>query len=81
MQFLLTKDELDALVPKEQVQVRDEVLAVAAKAVMRAGGRACWHDTQSRGYCDDCPLVALMHEAHMSRELRVICDKQKAFSK
>jgi hypothetical protein len=63
MQFILTREELDALVPRTELQAAQEALIVARKAILKAAGYTCIHDRipdehgrRYGGYCDSCPV-------------------------
>lgn len=59
MQYLLTQDEMNALVPKDEVAQRDLALAAAREKILDLAGFHCIHKPSPNpnrgGYCDDCP--------------------------
>ncbi len=58
MQYLMTQEERDALVPKHEITLRDHALAAAREKLLLLAGFDCIHDDAGRnsgGYCDDCP--------------------------
>jgi len=70
VQYILTQEELDARVPRKELEeTQKEIQQVAGLLEKQVG---CWRLTASRhGYCDDCPLG----------KLRRICTKSREWSK
>lgn len=92
MQYLLTKEELDALTPKTEVAIRDEVLAVARVELLKALDYGCWHDVKretflghSMGYCDDCPIGshdgAFGLKSPVYHKSKLLCTLSRNYSK
>ena len=82
MQYLMTKDELDAMVPKSALAERDTALAEARTKILVLSGFSCVHDEDgpnSYGYCDECPCSAAANE--WRREWDHICNLHKRYSK
>lgn len=52
MQYILTQEEYDNMLPKILVAKRDEALEVARKIIVKLSGIAC-----GTAYCDDCPIA------------------------
>ncbi len=91
MQYLLTKEELDALVPKEDKKQRDKALEIARKRILELSGRECAHDNHSLR-CDGCPCLQTDQESKdyqfsvgSSHDLyqlhKLICSLPRNFSK
>ena len=72
MQYILTKEEYDDLVPRSIYVKRCDEIKELQQMVMNATGYICRYDKQDDYeyfYCDNCPLA------------RFNCDKRKEFSK
>lgn len=72
MQYILTKEEFDDLVPRSIYVKRCDEIKELQQLVMKATGYICRYDSQGDYvyfYCDNCPL------AHFD------CGKRKEFSK
>lgn len=62
MQYLLSKEELDNLVPKSDKEKREKALELARKRILKLSEFNCSYD--NRGcYCDNCPCLASDEEA------------------
>ncbi len=65
MQYILTKEEIDALVPKAALDELSADYAKASLLVARATRGSCIHDPdkpgkpRNYGYCDDCGMANL----------------------
>lgn len=71
MQYILTKEEYDDLVPRSIYVKRCDEIKELQELVMKATGYICRYDSQGDYvyfYCDNCPL------AHFD------CGKRKEFS-
>ncbi len=69
MQYLLTKEEYENLVPKERYNTEKDKVEKLNKQVLELSGRSCVQETQGDfGYCDFCPIT-------------LTCTKIKRFSK
>lgn len=73
MQFILSKEEFDELVGREEKirQQYNEHLMAAGDLVLEVGKYKCWRVERSRGYCDNCPLA----------EKRLLCTRPRDWSK
>lgn len=72
MQYILTKQEYDDLVPRSIYVARCDEIKELQQLVMKATGYICRYDSQGAYecfYCDNCPI------AHFD------CGKRKEFSK
>lgn len=72
MQYILTEEEYNNLVPKSKYLERNNQLVELQQLVMKATGYTCRYDSQGDYvyfYCDNCPI------AHFD------CGKRKEFSK
>jgi hypothetical protein len=90
MKYILTKEELDDLVPKKDKEKQRKALEHARKKILRISEFTCIYDG---GYkCDGCPTITLKKEredyenkignSHDLYELdELICTKTKNFSK
>lgn len=76
MMYILSQEELDGLVSVEQVNKLIVALATAKAAILQAAGKTCWRKSDSRGYCDDCPVYQLAMKHHF-----LICTETKEWSK
>jgi hypothetical protein len=75
MQYILTQEEYDALVPKKE----KAQLAEARDAIVNALiGDRCIHSRRETGdgYCDDCPLAHMKGRYEFSP-----CGRPREFSK
>ena len=87
MQYLLTQAELDALVPKAEVERRDKFLELARDLVLKHAKVQCIHAKPKlpgshrhyAGYCDDCPLSDLTFPRELGKNQ--ICKLPKHYSK
>jgi hypothetical protein len=62
MHYLLTREELDALVSAEKLKEAKAALEIARKAILQAAGHTCIHEPGARyGYCDTCPVSQIGH--------------------
>lgn len=62
MQYLLTQEERDGLVPKDEVTLRDAALSVARDKILQLANFNCIHkddESMDNGYCDLCPCSTL----------------------
>lgn len=91
MQYLLSKDELDNLVPKKEVEDRVEALELARKRILEVSQFRCMYDVRT-GYCDSCPCLMKDEEAReyesttghrgkLYEKYTLICGLRKSFSK
>ncbi len=72
MQYILTKQEYDDLVPRSIYVARCEEIKELQQLVMKATGYTCRYDSQGEYvyfYCDNCPIA------------QFDCGKRKEFSK
>jgi hypothetical protein len=53
MQYILTQEEKDNLVPKSEVEKRDEALELARRIIVNLAGIQCG------GYCNFCPVSSI----------------------
>lgn len=66
MQYILTKEELDNLVPKQDNTDRDKALEIARKRILSLSGFQCIHEDSGHGFsrrCDGCPCLMRDDEA------------------
>jgi len=85
MKYLLTVEEYENLVPKQELKKHKEALEWARNEILRRANFECVYGEQ-RGwsYCDQCPVSSTGEDDnrppsyHMTM---VICDKNKKYSK
>ena len=83
MQYLLTQDEMDELVPKWKLDEREEALAWAKKAILGLANFRCIHEG-GFAYCDECPLsnIGDVKADKLSYEIsRHVCGAPRKYSK
>ena len=69
MQYLLTKEEYEKLVPKEKYEAEKDKVKMLNKQVLELSGRSCVQVvSRDFGYCDFCPIIRT-------------CTRDKIFSK
>lgn len=81
MQYILTEEEHEKLVPKKQLQESKEALEVARRIIVRHGTMQCGED-----YCDYCPISDigedLITEGRPNHEVsRLICTLPRRYGK
>jgi transposase-like protein len=78
MQFILTKDEYEALAPVIELEKKAEALEVAREIIVKLSGVKCGHE-----YCDKCPLDYLRPTHHgITRDIsHLICTKGRNYGK
>lgn len=82
MQYILTQEEMDNLVPKKQVEDRDKALSMLRDMVLKGVSVKCWRDEPHHyGYCDKCPLAPLYNPASLREVTMLLCDRPKEYSK
>jgi hypothetical protein len=54
MQYLLTQEEMDRLVPKVDLVKATDAIGAMRRMIVPVG--KCVHDQLGPAYCDDCPL-------------------------
>lgn len=69
MQYILTQEEYNNLIPKEKYNTEKDKVETLNKQVLEFSGRSCVQETQGDfGYCDFCPIT-------------LTCTRVKRFSK
>ena len=80
MQYILTKEEYEALTPKTNVEERDKALNEARMIILRLSEMPC-----GESYCDYCPISYLGgkdDEYRPSHEItNLICTLNKRYGK
>jgi len=82
MQYLLTQEERDSLVGKEEVVLRDHALAAAREKLLQLADFDCIHKPGGRnidGYCSDCPCSPIADGNDYKTWIRV-CWLQQSYS-
>lgn len=75
MEYILTQEEYDNLVPKSELNKAKEKIDILNDKVLKLSGFSCIYDKKSVfSYCDLCPLNRL-------RDGTGTCNKVKSFSK
>jgi hypothetical protein len=79
MQYILTDEEYQALVPAKTLQKHKEALEIARGKLLSATGFTYIHESDSRHeeYCDDCPCSP--YDVDYSH-CELICTKPKNYS-
>ena len=83
MQHLLTEDELDNLVPLQQLREKELALKVAREKILYLANYDCIHDKKGsgyKGYCDNCPL-SVFQENEYSSLMKSICTLTQSYGK
>ena len=79
MQYILSKAELNDLVPIEKIISRTKALAKANETILKLANFTCIHDIDSSSpYCDDCPVS---FKAWGNESSNLICASPKNYSK
>lgn len=79
MQYLLTQQEYDKLVPKAELDSARKALALAREAILRSAKFTCIHEGK-RGYCDFCPIGDLAGKIAYN-DSKLICTLHREYSK
>lgn len=94
MQYVLTKEEYDALNERPTLAVEQQLRSTVEKLateLLRARGYQCIHDYPSgqyHGHCDDCPLSGYWSKKTKTDsqflnydESKIACTKARDYSK
>ena len=83
MQYILTKEEMNELCPKEQRDELREALDEAREALLKATGYVCVYDREGAyvGYCDGCPCDDISRNKGELKYAKIICNKSRAYGK
>ena len=81
MQYILSQDELDNLIPKSKEPKYKCALSIARGVILTESSFICIHDRkESRDYyCDKCPLGKPFGDSFNSYKL--ICTRERNYSK
>jgi hypothetical protein len=88
MQYILTQQELDNLVPVAKLHDYEHATELAKRQILKLANFTCIHDGKPfvtrmhAGYCDDCPCASKHgddQQTHKSYSL--LCKASKNFSK
>ena len=75
MQYILTLEEYDNLVPKSELNKAKEKIDILNDKVLELSGFSCIYENKSVfSYCDKCPLNSF-------RDGTGTCNKVKSYSK
>lgn len=83
MEYVLTQEEMDNLIPKWKLDEREEALLWAKKAILRTANFECIHEN-TYSYCDECPIsnVGDAQTDKASYEIsRHVCGESRKYSK
>ena len=81
MQYLITEDERQALVHKDEVTKRDHALAAARAKLLLLAEFDCIHDKggrNARGYCSGCPCSPI-HGGNEYATWERVCWLEKSY--
>ena len=83
MQHLLTQDELDALVPKADLEKSVTAIELMWHVMGKHGLLNCINadGVHLNHYCDECPLSGLGESPSGFRMYRMACTKPRSYSK
>lgn len=81
MQYVLTQEEMDRLVPKTDLINAIKAISCMRRIIVPVG--QCVHDKDGPPYCDDCPLSHISNQKlEFTRELSMqMCNLQRRYSK
>ena len=82
MQYLLTKEEIGALVPKDELVLADKAIAAARERLLKLADFDCIHNDSGRkhrGYCKGSPSDSLKEEDYDTWER--VCWLSKNYGK
>ena len=84
MQYLMTEDEMQNVVPKSLLDLSKMALVRAREKILKIAKFDCIHDpngknARGQGYCGDCPCGGPMNA--WANEWNVVCDLEKKYSK
>lgn len=75
MQYILTLEEYDNLVPKSELNKAKEKIDILNEKVLELSGFSCIYENKSVfSYCDNCPLNSFRYGTGT-------CNKVKSYSK
>ena len=86
MQYVLTQDEKDKLVPLVDLEACNVALEEARKEILKAHMRTCIHDAPSEDYdfadCGDCPCspIGTHEDGKDYKTWDLICSLPKQYS-
>lgn len=81
MQFILTQQELDDLVPKAKLTTQSRLIEEARITILKLAKFDCIHNetgSNRGGYCDDCPCSPLNHKDYQLWS--AVCTLSKDYS-
>lgn len=90
MQYILTREELDNLVPRSELVEANKALTAARDSILMHSGFRCIHDrnplmpaerTYRNDYCDHCPISEIPNDATGFSVSRTICTLPRNYSK
>lgn len=83
MQFLLSKEELDALRPQDEVEIRNKALEAARDEILKQANYTCIHKDEDEfahyRVCDDCPCSSI-GDGKEYKLFELICTDTKEYS-
>lgn len=82
MQYILTQEERNNLVPLTSLENAKHALEEARKAMLEAANFTCWHSPESDSewdYCDDCPCSSIA-DGKDYKIWELICGLSKNYS-
>jgi len=82
MQYILTQEERNNLVPLVSLENAKAALEEARKAILEATNFTCWHSPESNSewdMCDDCPCSSI-GEGKDYKTWELVCGLSKNYS-
>jgi hypothetical protein len=79
MQYLLTPEEFNNLVPYRELEKAKKALAIAREIILAESQFTCIHEKKS-GYCDNCPCSSI-REGYDYKDMTQLCDRIQEYSK
>jgi hypothetical protein len=75
MQYLLTREEFDGLVLRQELDAAKDAIKRMRRMIVPEG--KCVHDTNGPFYCDECQL----HDFTQYEQSRLMCNLKRSYSK
>lgn len=82
MQYILTQEERNNLVPLANLDNAKAALEEARKQILKSANFTCWHDPESNSdydMCDDCPCSSI-GDGKDYKTWELVCGLSKNYS-